>query len=58
VLCTDPYVMDDRLMPLDQVVRDSDVLVLGAPHDAYKRMNIGGKDVIDVWGALGGGVQL
>jgi UDP-N-acetyl-D-mannosaminuronic acid dehydrogenase len=58
VVCTDPYVQDDRLTTLDCVLQESDVLVLGAPHAAYRNMAIGGKDVVDVWGALGEGIRL
>ncbi|HYK94634.1 MAG TPA: nucleotide sugar dehydrogenase [Candidatus Dormibacteraeota bacterium] len=58
VLCTDPYVIDDRLIPLEQVVSESDILILGAPHKPYKGLELGGKDVVDVWGALGGGIRL
>lgn len=58
VLATDPYVVDDRLVPLDEVVERSDVLVLGAPHRAYRSMEVGGRDVVDVWGAMGGGIRL
>ena len=58
VLATDPYVTDDRLVSVEKVVAESDVLVLGAPHKQYKGLNIGGKDVVDVWGALGEGIQL
>jgi UDP-N-acetyl-D-mannosaminuronic acid dehydrogenase len=58
VLATDPYVHDDRLVPLDQVLAESDILVLGAPHRQYRGLEIGGKDVVDVWGVLGEGIQL
>jgi UDP-N-acetyl-D-mannosaminuronic acid dehydrogenase len=58
VLATDPYVKDDRLETLDCVLRESDILVLGAPHKAYKELHIGGRDVVDVWGALGEGIRL
>jgi len=58
VVCTDPYVKDDRLTTLECVLEESDVLVLGAPHKAYKNLTIGGKDVVDVWGAMGAGIQL
>jgi UDP-N-acetyl-D-mannosaminuronic acid dehydrogenase len=58
VLITDPYVADDRLLPLEEVVARSDVLVLGAPHAAYRGLEIGGKDVVDIWGALGEGIRL
>ncbi|MFP5341762.1 MAG: nucleotide sugar dehydrogenase [Candidatus Limnocylindria bacterium] len=58
VLATDPYVDDDRLVPLETVLTESDLVVLGAPHRAYRELEIGGKDVIDVWGALGRGIRL
>lgn len=58
VLCTDPYVSDDRLVSLDQVIAESDVLVLGAPHATYQALEVGGRDVIDVWGALGEGIRI
>ena len=58
VLCTDPYVRDERLLPLDEVISRSAILVLGAPHRAYRGLVIGGKDVVDVWGALGEGIRL
>jgi len=58
VVCTDPYVVDDRLTTLDCVLQESDVLVLGVPHRAYRSLQIGGKDVVDVWGALGEGIRL
>jgi UDP-N-acetyl-D-mannosaminuronic acid dehydrogenase len=58
VLATDPYVDDDRLVTLECVLDESDVLVLGAPHTAYRGLRIGGKDVVDVWGVLGQGIRL
>jgi UDP-N-acetyl-D-mannosaminuronic acid dehydrogenase len=58
VICTDPYVQDDRLTTLECVLDESDILVLGAPHKAYRGLEIGGKDVVDVWGALGTGIRL
>ena len=58
VVCTDPYVKDERLTTLDCTLSESDILILGAPHDAYRGLEVGGKDVVDVWGALGGGIRL
>jgi UDP-N-acetyl-D-mannosaminuronic acid dehydrogenase len=58
VVCTDPYVEDDRLTTIDCVLEESDILVLGAPHAAYKGLQLGGKDVVDVWGAMGGGIRI
>src|SRR5580765_2515321 len=58
VVCTDPYVKDDRLVTLNCVLKESDILILGVPHKAYRGLDVGGKDVVDVWGALGSGIQL
>ncbi len=58
VLATDPYVQDDRLVTLECVLKESDVLILGAPHKAYRSLAVGGKDVVDVWGAMGEGIRL
>ena len=46
---------DDERPGLDPI---GDHLVLGAPHKAYRSLAVGGKDVVDVWGALGGGIRL
>jgi UDP-N-acetyl-D-mannosaminuronic acid dehydrogenase len=58
VLATDPYVSDERLVTLDEVMTGSEILVLGAPHEAYRSLEVGGRDVVDVWGAMGGGIRL
>jgi UDP-N-acetyl-D-mannosaminuronic acid dehydrogenase len=58
VVCTDPYVVDNRLTTLDCVLEESDILILGAPHRAYSALPIGGRDVVDIWGALGDGIRL
>jgi len=58
VLCTDPYVTDDRLVSLERVLAESELLILGAPHAAYRSLDVGGRDVVDVWGAMGEGIRL
>jgi UDP-N-acetyl-D-mannosaminuronic acid dehydrogenase len=53
VLTTDPFVTTDpELLPLDEVVARSDILILCTPHNAYKNAALGGKPVMDVWGHL------
>jgi len=55
VLCTDPYVtVDDALLPLDEVLERSDLIVIGAPHRAYADV-VTDKPVVDVWNLLGNG---
>ncbi|MFN8629664.1 MAG: nucleotide sugar dehydrogenase [Chloroflexota bacterium] len=58
VLSTDPYVVDDRLVPLEQVLAESDVLVIGAPHRAYRSLDLSGREVVDIWNAAGEGIRL
>jgi UDP-N-acetyl-D-mannosaminuronic acid dehydrogenase len=58
VLCADPYVTTDPdLLPLDDVVAQSDLLVIGAPHAAYASLETE-KPVIDIWNVLKGGVKV
>ncbi|MGA8426594.1 MAG: UDP binding domain-containing protein, partial [Candidatus Dormiibacterota bacterium] len=39
VLCTDPYVtIDPDLVPLQRVLDESDLLIIGAPHDTYREI--------------------
>ncbi len=52
VLTTDPFVsltIDPDLKPLDIVVAASDLLILCAPHAAYKNADFKGKPVYDIW---------
>ncbi len=56
VLTTDPYVTTDpALLPLDQVVARSDILILCTPHSAYADADLKNKPVVDVWGFLKAG---
>jgi UDP-N-acetyl-D-mannosaminuronic acid dehydrogenase len=55
VLCTDPYVADPRLVPLERVLADAEVLFVGVPHAAYRTLAIPpGRTVVDVWSCLPG----
>ncbi len=58
VLCSDPYVRVDRdLVPLEQVLDEADVLVVGTPHRAYRALRPE-QPVVDIWNVLGRGVQV
>ena len=51
VLCTDPYVVDERLVPLEDAICRGDIIILGAPHSLYRNIQIPDqKQVVDVWG--------
>lgn len=56
VFTTDPYVQSDpELLPLDEVVRKSDVLILCAPHNAYRELKLDHEVVVDIWNFWGKG---
>ncbi len=55
VLTTDPFVTDDPdLRPLDEVLAESDIVVVGAPHSSYADVPFAGP-VVDVWNLRGQG---
>lgn len=60
VLCTDPYVTaatDASLVPLEEVLAQADILVIGAPHPEYRGLETQ-LPIKDVWGITGRGVRL
>lgn len=60
VLTTDPYVplsVDPQLLPLDEVLERSDLLVIATPHADYRELETD-KPVADVWNLLGQGVLI
>ena len=55
VLCTDPYVsVDANLEPLEYVLANVDLLIIGAPHQHYRDLATA-LPVADVWNLLGQG---
>ena len=58
VYCTDPYVtVDANLQPLDVVLANSDLLIIGAPHKEYRSLQPS-VPVADVWNLLGNGTTV
>jgi UDP-N-acetyl-D-mannosaminuronic acid dehydrogenase len=53
VMCTDPYIDDASFVPLEKVLRESDVLVIATPHKAYRGLELDGREVVDIWGITG-----
>ena len=55
VLTTDPFVRDDpELLPLEEVLAEADLVVIGAPHEQYRHLQID-CEVVDVWNLRGEG---
>jgi UDP-N-acetyl-D-mannosaminuronic acid dehydrogenase len=58
VLTTDPYVKrDDDLLPLAEVVAESDLLIVGTPHECYRGITTD-KPIVDIWNLLERGVRV
>jgi len=58
VLTHDPYVtVDPELSDLGTVLRESDVVVIGAPHAAYRGLQTE-TPVVDIWNVLERGVRV
>jgi UDP-N-acetyl-D-mannosaminuronic acid dehydrogenase len=54
VLMTDPYVtVDPDLVPLEQVLAESDLIIVATPHPEYRDLEID-KPVADVWNVVAG----
>ena len=58
VLCTDPFVRDERFLPVEEVLERSDYIVVGAPHHAYRELDLSAKPVVDVWGLSETGISV
>lgn len=59
VLLTDPFVKADTdLLPAEEVVCRSDLLILCVPHSAYKTLDLKGKPVVDIWDYYGQGSRI
>src|SRR4030042_1486603 len=57
VLCSDPLVKDDGLVPTDILIEKSDIIILGAPHSEYKKLKLdfASKTIVDIWDFFGKG---
>lgn len=55
VLTADPLVTTDpSILPVEEVIERSDLLVLCTPHQQFKNLDLKGKPVVDVWGFFDG----
>ena len=54
VICTDPYVNDPQLLPLEKVLDEADLLVVGTPHTCYGDL-VFRQPVIDISGFISKG---
>jgi UDP-N-acetyl-D-mannosaminuronic acid dehydrogenase len=58
VLTTDPFVeRDPDLVPLEEVLERADVLIIAAPHKAYRDLPTE-KPIVDIWNLRGKGTRI
>ena len=55
VLCSDEYVHEEGFVTADELIKNSDIIILGAPHKEYKDLIIKDKILVDVWNFYGKG---
>ena len=53
VLCADPHMFDDpSFVTQEELLEKSDIVVIGAPHTAYKSLEIS-QPLFDIWKIVG-----
>ena len=58
VLCSDVYIQDPEFVSTEELIRRSDIIIIGMPHKQYKSLKIEGKLVIDIWNIFGKGCRI
>jgi UDP-N-acetyl-D-mannosaminuronic acid dehydrogenase len=58
VLCCDPFLADNTVVPVEEALRRADIVFIGAPHSAWKTLDFGKKPVIDIWNSVRGGTSV
>ncbi len=55
VFCSDEYIHEEGFVTADELIKNSDIIILGAPHKKYKDLIIKDKILVDVWNFYGKG---
>ena len=55
VLCSDEYINEEGFVTASELIKNSDIIVLGAPHKEYKDLIVKDKILVDVWNFYGKG---
>ena len=55
-LCSDPYVKDQRFVSAEDVIAQSDIVIIATPHKEYAKLHFESeKKIVDIWNILGRG---
>ena len=57
VFCSDVYVSHPQFVTEDELINQSDIVIIGAPHNKYKKLDYKKKFVFDIWNLIGKGIK-
>jgi hypothetical protein len=49
VFCSDEYIREEHFVGRQELIEAADVIIIGAPHLAYRDLDFQGKPVVDIW---------
>jgi len=52
VICCDEFVNDPEFISQKELIQNSDIIIIGAPHSAFKKISFKDKFVVDIWNVL------
>ena len=59
VLSSDPFVKNDStLVTVEELMEDSDIVIICTPHDVYRDLDFRDKLLVDVWNTQGNGLVI
>lgn len=59
VLSSDPFVKNDStLITVEELIENSDIIIICTPHDIYKNLDFKDKLIVDVWNTQGNGLLI
>jgi UDP-N-acetyl-D-mannosaminuronic acid dehydrogenase len=59
VLSSDPFVKNDStLVTAEELMEDSDIIIICTPHDVYRDLDFRDKLIVDVWNTQGNGLVI
>jgi UDP-N-acetyl-D-mannosaminuronic acid dehydrogenase len=52
VYCSDVYIKDEGFIPAKELIKKCDLVIIGAPHKEYLRLEIPKNKLVDIWGSM------
>jgi UDP-N-acetyl-D-mannosaminuronic acid dehydrogenase len=42
---------------MEEVLEKAEVIIIAAPHRAYRGLGVDGREIVDIWGVTGRGIR-